>query len=261
MLKNYFKMMFRSLWKNKGYSFLNIFGLAMGIACAGLIFLWVEDEVNFDSNNIKKERLYLIKTNAKVDNGIFTHSSSPGPLAQAMHTTIPGIANTCRTTEDGTSLLFTVGDKSMNATGKYAEASIFTMFSLPFLQGNPSEAFAQLHSIVLTEKAVKKFFGEEKNVIGKTVRMNHDQDFVVTGVLKDLPENASLQFEWLVPFQVWLNDNAWAEKWNNFGLTTYVELKPGVDIASINEKLLNPFYDFTTQKKRRKQIDLMQLKV
>ena len=249
MLKNYFKMMFRSLWKNKSYSFLNIFGLAIGIACAGLIFLWVEDEVNFDSNNIKKERLYLIKTNAKVDNGIFTHSSSPGPLAQAMHTTIPGIANTCRTTEDGTSLLFTVGDKSMNATGKYAEASIFTMFSLPFLQGNPSEAFAQLHSIVLTEKAVKKFFGEEKNVIGKTVRMNHDQDFVVTGVLKDLPENASLQFEWLVPFQVWLNDNAWAEKWNNFGLTTYVELKPGVDIASINEKLLNPFYDFTTQKK------------
>ena len=77
MFSNYFKTIIRSLSKNKGYSFLNIFGLAIGIACAGLIFLWVEDELNFDSNNLKKDRLFIVKTNNKVDDGVFTHSSTP----------------------------------------------------------------------------------------------------------------------------------------------------------------------------------------
>ena len=84
MFKSYFKTTIRNLWKNKGYSFLNIFGLSIGIACAGLIFLWVEDEVNYDHNNLKKDQLYLVKMNSKIDAGVFTHSSTPGPMAAAM---------------------------------------------------------------------------------------------------------------------------------------------------------------------------------
>jgi putative ABC transport system permease protein len=162
MLKNFFKITIRSLLKNRGYSFLNIFGLAIGIACAGFIFLWVEDEVNFDSNNLKKDRLFIIKTNNKVDNGVFTHSSTPGPLAASLQATISGVANTCRTTEDGTSMLFNIGNKSVYASGNYAEPSLFSMFTLPFVEGNAGTAFSQLHSIVITEKAAKKFFGDEK---------------------------------------------------------------------------------------------------
>jgi len=248
MFRNYFKTTFRSLWKNKGYSFLNIFGLAIGIACAGFIFLWVEDEINFDSNNVNKSHIYLVKTNDKVDDGVFTHSSTAGPMAPAMQVTIPGIANTCRTTEGGTSFLFTIGDKAVNASGKYVEPSFFSMFTLPFVQGNAGSAFSQLHSIVITEKTARKFFGDEKDVLGKTVRMDNKQDYVVSGVLKDLPENSTLQFEWLAPFKVWYDANPRAATWFNFGLTTYVELKPGVDAAAINKQLLNPFYDFTTQK-------------
>jgi len=248
MFKNYFKTAWRNISKNKGYSFLNIFGLAIGIACAGLIFLWVEDEMNFDSNNVNKGLIYLVKTNDKVDNGTFTHSSTPGPLAPAMQSTLPGVENTCRTTEGGTSFLFTIGNKAVNASGKYVEPSFFSLFTLPFAEGNPASAFSQLHSIVLTEKTAKKFFGYEKDVIGKTVRMDNKQDYVVSGVLKDQPENSTLQFEWLAPFKVWYDENPWAAKWGNFGITTYVELKPRVDAASINRQLLNPFYDFTTQK-------------
>ena len=248
MFKDFFKTALRNLWKNKGYSFLNILGLAIGIACAALIFLWVEDEVNYDNNNVKKDRLYLVKTNDKVDNGVFTHSSTAGPTGPAMQATMPNVANTCRATEGVTSMLFSIGNKSVNASGKYAEASLFSMFTLPFILGNASIAFSQLHSIVVTEKTAKKFFGDEKNILGKTVRMDNKQDYVVTGILKDLPENSSLQFEWLAPFKVWLDDNAWAAKWNNFGLTTYVELKPGVEAAALNRQLLNPLYDFTTQK-------------
>ncbi len=249
MFKNFFKTTIRNLLKNKGYSFLNIFGLAIGIACAGLIFLWVEDELNFDSNNLKKDRLFIVKTNDKVDEGMFTHSSTPGPLAASMQSTIPGVANTCRVTEGSTSMLFNLGNKSVYASGNYAEPSLFSMFTLPFVEGNASAVFKQLHSIVITEKTAKKFFGDEKNILGKTVRMDNKQDYVIAGILKDLPENTSLQFEWLAPFEVWYDENKeWAHQWNNYGLTTYVELKPAVDAVAINRRLLNPLYDFTTQK-------------
>ena len=248
MLRNFFKTTLRALWKNKGYSFLNIFGLAIGIACAAFIFLWIEDEVNFDNNNVNKNQIYLVKTNSKVDNGMFTHSSTAGPMAPALQAHLPGIANTCRTTEEGTSFLFTIGERAVNASGKYVEPSFFSMFTLPFVQGNAANAFQQLHSIVLTQKTVKKFFGEQKSVLGKTVRIDNTQDYIVSGVVKDLPENSTLQFEWLAPFKVWYDAHPGAQTYFNFGLTTYVELKPNADVAAINQQLLNPHYDFTTQK-------------
>jgi putative ABC transport system permease protein len=248
MFKIFCRTITRNLRKNKGFSILNIFGLAIGIACAGLIFLWVEDEVNFDHHQVKRNNLFLVKTNSQVDGGIFTHSSTPGPLAQALQTTTPGVANTCRVTEDGTSLLFSAGDKSVNASGNFAEPSIFSMFTLPFLEGSAASAFKQLHSLVITQKTAIKIFGSAMNVVGKTVRVDNKQDYIVTGLLKDLPENSTIQFEWLAPFQVWYSNNDWAQNWNNFGLNTYVELKPGIDPSSINRQLLNPGYDFTTQK-------------
>ena len=91
----------------------------------------------------------------------------------------------------------------MYASGNYAEASLFSMFTLPFVQGNAKTAFTQLYSMVITEKTAKKFFGDDKNVIGKTVRVDNKQDYVITGVLKDIPENSSIQFEWVAPFEIW----------------------------------------------------------
>src|SRR6185436_5520442 len=99
MLKNYFKTAWRSLWKNKTYSFLNIFGLAIGIACAGLIFLWVNDEITFDNVNTKKDRLYAVKVNYEYGGNLFTMGSTPRPMASALKQEIPGIANTCRVSD------------------------------------------------------------------------------------------------------------------------------------------------------------------
>src|SRR6476620_4645755 len=112
MIKNYLKTAFRNIWKTKGYSFLNIFGLAIGIACAGFIFLWVEDEVSYDKFILKKDRLCFIRKNQKYETYTATFGSTPGVLAPAMQTDIPGIANTCRMTEGQTKLLFQVGNKS-----------------------------------------------------------------------------------------------------------------------------------------------------
>ena len=141
--------------------------------------------------------------------------------------------------EDNASKLFTIGDKSLYATGHYAEPSVFSMFSFPFIEGNAKTAFTQLHSMVVTEKTAKKFFGTTKDVVGKTVRVDNKQDYVITGVLKDIPENSSIQFEWLAPFQIWFDASEWAHHWGNNCLSTYVELKPGVSSASVDKLLYN----------------------
>jgi len=239
MLINFFKTALRNLWKNKTYSFLNIFGLAIGIACAALIFLWVEDELSYDKFNVKKDRLYYVRENQKYDAYTATFGSTPGVLAPAMQAEIPGIANTCRTSEGTTPFLFTVGDKSMYVNGKYAEPSLFTMFTLPFAQGNASTAFTQLNSVVLTEKTAKKFFGDATSAMGKMVQVNSKKSFVVTGILKDIPENSTLQFDWVIPFEIYFNESPWLHKWGNNSLSTYVELKPGASAASVNKLLYN----------------------
>jgi putative ABC transport system permease protein len=245
MFRNYVKTTLRNLLKNRTYSFLNIFGLAIGIACAALIFLWVEDEVGFDGFNKKKDQLYVVKVNHVYDNYTATFRSSPGIMGPAMQADIPGIANTCRMTENQTSLLFTVGDKAVYAAGQYAEASLFSMFTLPFVQGNEKNAFSQLHSLVITEKTAKKFFGNDyANALGKSVRVDNQQDYIVTGVLKDIPTNSTLQFEWVAPFDIFFQQAPWAHHWGNYCLATYTELKPGVDVTTVNKQL----YDYITRK-------------
>src|ERR1700730_13446863 len=100
MLKNYFKTAFRNLWKSKTYGFLNITGLAIGIACAGLIFLWAEDEMTFDKVNVKKGRLYDVRVNAKFSGNTFTMGSTPRPMAASLKSDIRGIANTARSSDE-----------------------------------------------------------------------------------------------------------------------------------------------------------------
>ncbi len=238
MFKNYIKTAIRSFKRNKVYSLLNVFGLAIGIACAALIFLWVEDEVNWDKLNLKKDNLYLIRENQKYDTYVATFGSTPGVMAPAMQAEIPGVANTCRIF-DQDATLFSIGDKNLYAGGIYSDPSLFSMFTLPFVQGNLNAAFAQQYSLVITQKAAKKFFGNDKNVVGKTVRIDNKQDYVITGVLKDLPENATLQFEWAAPFKTIYDQSPWLHEWGNNSLTTYVELKPGVNPASVNKQLYN----------------------
>ena len=239
MIKSFIRTAFRSLQKNKAFSFLNIFGLAIGIACASLIFLWVEDEVNFDSNNVKKDRLYLAKENQQYDTYVFTHSSTPGVMGPEVKETLPGIANTCRTSEGETSLLFSQGDKSVFASGKYADPSIFSMFTLPFVEGNAQTALKQYRSLVITEKAAKKFFGDEKNLVGKTIKVDNKLNYTISAVIKDLPANSTLQFEWLMPFQIHWDDSPYIHYWGNNNTTTYVELKPGASFATVNSQMLN----------------------
>jgi len=242
--------MFRNLWKNKGYSLLNILGLAIGITCAGLIFLWAEDELTFDNTNVKKNRLYQLEVNMTSGGNNFTMGSSPRPMGAAMKAGIPGIVNTARFSDNDERLLFSFEDKSLYAAGRYTDPSIFSMFTFDFVQGNIKDPFPQLYSLVITESAAKKFFGEEKNIIGKTVRIDNKQDYIISGVIKDIPENSTLQFEWLAPYEITnvqelaKGGGSDATDWGSYGPFTYVELDKNANLGVINKQLK----DFIHQK-------------
>ena len=235
MLRNYIKAAFRNLWKNKGYSFLNIGGLAIGMACAGLIFLWVEDELTFNHYFSNRDNLYKTKDRQTYDGNTFTFDATPGPFAEGIKAEIPGLKNAVRTTW-GNSELFALKDKPIYEQGLYVDSPFLTMFQLHFLQGNAQTAFAQLHSLVISETMANKFFGST-NVVGKTLKVDNKQDYVVSGVFKDLPKNVSFYFNWLAPFKIYLDQNKWLQSWGNNGIVTYVETEPNADIAAINKKL------------------------
>src|SRR5579862_8170897 len=236
MLRNYLIVSFRNLRKSKVYGLLNIFGLTIGITCAALIFLWVEDELNFDHFNLKKERLYYIRENQKYDAYVATFGSTPALMAPALLAEIPGIANTCRLTGAG-QVLISIGNRTMYSGGVYVDPSLFSMFTFPFVEGNARAPFSQRYSIVITESAAKKFFGNETNAVGKTVRLDNKQDYFISGVIKDIPTNSSVQFEWAAPIQVWLAQNTWSSDWGGNCLNTYVELSPGINSHSIDQKM------------------------
>jgi putative ABC transport system permease protein len=241
-----FPFLFRRWRKNKAYSVLNIFGLAMGIACAGLIFLWIEDERSYDNFNVKKDRLYNVEVNINADGNVWTIGSTPRPLVDVLKTEIPGVRNAARVSDGDRKILLGWGDRSLYALGRHADSSVFSMFTLPFVAGDPKTAFNQIYSLVLTETEARKVFGPvpAASLIGKSLHVDNIRDYTVTGIVKDLPANSSLQFEWLAPFAIDLirkgMDTLHPEKplsWDGYGPFTYVELEPGVDPHTVNKEL------------------------
>lgn len=237
MFKNYLKTTFRNLWKTKGYSLLNIGGLAIGIACAALIFLWVEDELTFDHYFSNRDNLYKVKDSQTYDGITYTFDATPGMLAQGIKTEVPGIINTARSTW-GDNLLFTLNDKIIYERGNFVDESFLSMFQLHFIKGSAKDAFEQLHSLVISETMAAKFFGT-KDVIGKTLRVDNKQDYTISGVFQDLPKNVSFRFHWLASFKIYEDQNTWLKHWGSNSVLTYVETQPKADINAINALLFN----------------------
>jgi putative ABC transport system permease protein len=234
MIKNYIKTTLRSLLKNRSYSFLNIAGLAIGISCASLIFLWVQDELTFNHNFAKRDVLYKVYENQTYDGKTSTFFGTPGPFAKAAKAEIPGIKNVARLTGDQ-GQLFSLGDKIITEQGNYADAEVFSMLQIPFVKGNGANAFQQLKSVVINETMARKFFGDA-DPMGKLLKVNNTDNYTVTGVFKDLPENSTYQFQWLMPLES-LPQKPWMNIWGANWVRTLVELEPNADPAAINKKL------------------------
>lgn len=238
MLENYFKIAMRQVKKNKGFSIINILGLSMGMACATLIFLWVIDEISYDRFHKKYDNLYQVLENQTYEGTTYTFSATPGLLASAMKTEIAEVKNVARS-DWGDRWLFAFGEKSLYDNGRLVDPAFLEMFSFPLLQGDAKKALANENSIVITESLSKKLFGNE-NPVGKYVKVNNENEMVITAILKDMPNNSTIKAEWFGSFKIFEKNNPWYNSWGNNGMETFVELNPGTDIIALNKKL-EPF--------------------
>ena len=235
MILNYIKIAFRTLLKNKGYSFLNIFGLAIGITCASLIFLWVEDELSFNENFARQEQIYIVPTNQLYEGEWRTFYSSPGPLAEDMKSDIPGIIRATRSSQE--TRLFTVGDNAINRTGRYADEDFLDIFSLKFIEGQRKDAFANPEAIVLTQETAEQLFGVGEKALGKVVRVSNRDNYLVTGVIENLPKNVSFDFDWVAPFERYRDGAEWMTEYGNNFSDTFVEIAPESNFETIDKQV------------------------
>ncbi len=237
MLKNYLLIALRNIFRNKLFSTVNILGLALGIGSALLIFLWVNDELEYDHFHANADRLYRIMENQKYTDGrLYTFAATPGPMAPFIKEKFPEIEMATRFTWE-VNLLFQLGDKSFFETGRYVDQDFLDMFSFPFVHGDIATALKDKSSIVITEKMAMKYFGES-DVLGKDFLLNTKNSFKVTGVIKDPPKNSSIQFDYLLPFQFFFDENKnWIDQWGNNNIRTFILLRADTDPTDFENKI------------------------
>ena len=241
MLRNFLKVAIRNLWKHKGYSFLNIFGLAMGMACSLLILLWIRDEKSMDNFHVKGDRLYSVFERQYYDGKISSGHYTPGVLPDEMKKVLPEVELACGTSW-GDDMTFQAGEKILKENGGEAGADFFRMFSYPLLAGTAETALATPASMAISRKMAVAFFGSPQAAIGKTIRNNNKRDMTVAAVFEDVPENASQKFDFLLNWYAFLDDNSWAKDWGNNGPGTLLLLRKDADAAAFNQKI-NRFLD------------------
>ena len=239
MLKNYLKMAYRNLMRHKVFSLINVSGLALGMTCSILILLWVKDELSFDRFHSNIDDLYrVMEIQHYPGNDDLITSANPGPLAEAMKAELPEVKYAARVFWD-VQMLFNYGDKSLKQTGRYADPEFLQMFSFPLLHGDANQALSQPKSVVLTQEMAESIFGSTNAAVGKLLKVDNKESYKVTGVLANVPENSSLQFDFLMPMQDLLSkpESAWLKEWGNNGIRSYVQLQPGTDVAAFNKKI------------------------
>ncbi|MCQ6956888.1 ABC transporter permease [Mucilaginibacter aquariorum] len=235
MFKNYLKITWRNLLKNKSFTSINIAGLAVGMASAALILFWVQNEVSYDQFHQNKDRLYQMYNRSVFDGKLWCWGTTPKPMMKALKQDYPQVEQAARV--KSANFLFTLGDKHLNIDGYFTDPDFLTMFSFPLVKGNPKVALSSMKNIVITEKTAKKLFGNE-DAMGKTVKIDSVDFFTVTGVMKDLPNNTDFDFEYLMPWSYWEKINGSEDKnWGNNSVHTFAVLKPGITEAFINSRV------------------------
>jgi len=236
MFKNYLISFFRIHKRHKLYSFINIAGLAVGLACFILISLWINFEINYDRFHENSDDLYQVINEILLPNGdLRFFSNTPGALAHALKTERPEIRNVSRVV-DRTEVLLGTEDKRFMERVRFVDPAFLEMFSIEFIRGNPKTALSRLNSIILTEKIAGKHFGEE-DPLGREVLFGSEISLSVTGVVKEMPANSFLSSLSMVPITV-LRDMGWGiDKWGGGNYYTYVHLEKETDREFFNDQI------------------------
>jgi predicted permease len=236
MFRNYLITALRSIFRQKGFSLINILGLAIGLACTLLILLWVQDELSFDKFHEHAGRLYRVEEDQYYSGAVYHVNVTPYPSGPVWKEEIPEIEDACRY-QWPSGMLFTSGEKAFYEGGCVAvDSTFFDLFSYEFLHGNQANALTQPYSAVLTAETAEKYFGDE-NPIGKGLRVNNQYEFTVTAVLKSIPKNSILQFDILVPFDYLKEIGQYNDSWGSNSIRTYLKLHENAVLDSVDSKL------------------------
>lgn len=237
MLFNYFKIAFRNLLKYKGFSAINILGLAVGMASAILIFLWISHEISYDRFHEKKDRIFEAWNKGNFNGKVSCWNTTPKILASALQSDIPEIETTTRVNW-ADNYLTRYGDKTIMMKASMVDSTFLNVFSFPVLKGDKQNALMNPSGVVLTASTAAKLFGTD-NPIGQTLELNEKFQLTVTAVVQDPPNNSRFQFECLLPW-AFLRAQGWDDNyWGNNSTHTYALLKPGSKVESANAKLEN----------------------
>ncbi len=228
------RITFRNLKKQKFYSFINITGLAIGIACCLIIFLWVQNELGYDRFHENAGELYRIVQESPQGSRIFHITVTPSGLGPLLKEQYPEIVHFARHTP--TRWDIGRGDIHFRESAALVDDSFLKMFSFPLLEGTPQAALGDLHSIVISEKMREKFFPGE-DPLGQTLRVGENLDLNVTGVMEDIPKNSHLQFDCLVPFKLLGEFGFDMKDWGNNNWWTYIQLTEGASSQEVEAKI------------------------
>lgn len=235
MIRNYLKIAWRNLIRNKSFSIINISGLAIGMASTILILLWILNEVSYDRFHEKKDRIYQAWNQAERNGVLQKWSTTPKVLARTLKHDFPEIEHSTRVSWANT-LLFSIGDKRLMSPGNVVDSNFLQVFSFPLIKGNPEQALMDGYSIVITEKLAKKIFGDE-DAMGRQVKVDNRNNYTVTGILKDLPANTRFSFEYLLPWAALRREGGDDINWGNNSTQTFILLKENTSMAVVNPKL------------------------
>jgi putative ABC transport system permease protein len=234
MFRNYIKTAFRSLKKNKGFTAINVLGLALGLAVCLLIVFYVIDELSYDRYNDKADRIYRVNNEIKFGGSDATYATSPAPFAAAAESEFPDIEHAVRFRQNGGLSIKKDGQNIQEHHVIYADPAIFSVFTFPMISGDPISALKEPYTIVITESIANKYFGST-NVLGKTLVNNENVNYKITGVIKDLPKQSHIQEDIFVSM-ISLADSK-DQSWLNNNFQTYILLKPGTDINAFEKRL------------------------
>ncbi len=244
MLRNIFKIIYRNISRQKGFTFINVAGLAVGLAAALLILMWVMDELSYEKFNEHARNIYMVHQDQFYTGDRYRVAVTPYPCAPVWKERIPEIRETTRLVMLP-KLLFRVDDKVFFETRiKAADPGILKVFTFPLLMGDAQTALRDPHSIILTEKLSKKYFGD-KNPVGKTISLENRNTFTVSAVMKDIPKNSvysTADASWfgidaIIPYSFLKEIGMSDDSWGNNSIFTYILLENGADIKSVNKKL------------------------
>ncbi|MCW3086891.1 MAG: transporter permease [Sediminibacterium sp.] len=232
MLTHFCKIAFRNFWKYRVFSVLNVTGLAIGMAGALLLLLWIQNQLSIDQFHANKKDLYKVYTRENIDGQLECLPNTPALLAQTVKKDFPEVKNITRI--QNASQLLRYADKKINCAGAFIDPAFLRMFSFPLLKGDIRTALENIHSIIITEQTAKRFFGNAEPM-GKIIRIDNTDNYLVTGVLKDLPNNTQFQFTYLLPWSA--GRNATGLSWNDRSAGTFIELQAGASLDNMNGKI------------------------